>query len=356
MKIAVVGNLGQNGYMITKALRELGHQVDLFITCKNNNIPSTQDPANYEQNYSHPSWVKIYDTSNQISAFFVGRNIFSQYDRVIAITLSPAYIQFFNKDFISIATGSDLREFVFQNGIYNFLLKKAYQKTKHLFYLNPDHQSAIKKLNLESKSTFLPYPMEIDKFNYLEANQKQNEKLTVFWPTAWSTRLKGMDKFINACTALFNQGFDFNLQLVDHTNNDAMEKKDKNIMLDFIKKYQKNITVFQPIKNKEEIFKQYYQADIVADQFQIGSFGLVTAEAMCCKKPVMIYFDNDYAKYYNNEAFPGLICQTSQEIADVIKKYINNQNELKIVGKISFAWIKKYHFIQAIGKKINNVL
>ncbi len=358
MKIAIVGNLGQNGYIITKALRQLHYDADLYITCKNNNISDTQNPANYEKKYNSPDWVKIFNTQDLIAAFIKGKKIFSKYDTVIAITLSPAYIQFFNKNFISIATGSDLREFVFQRGIYSYLLRQSYQKTRHIFYLNPDHQSAIKRLKLESKASFLPYPIEISRFDYMRSNQEKNQKLTIFWPTAWSARLKGTNKFIDACAKLFDEGYDFNLRIIDHTNNDTIEQIDKDVMHGFIKKYKKQITIFNPIKNKESIFEKYYQADIVADQFQIGSFGMITAEALCCKKPVMIYFNNNFAKYYNNEILPGLICNTQREIYSILKKQLTtrDQNYLDNLGEKGYEWIKKNHSHQEVIKKIIDVL
>jgi glycosyltransferase involved in cell wall biosynthesis len=45
---------------------------------------------------------------------------------------------------------------------------------------------------------------------------------------------------------------------------------------------------------KNLLIYYYNAADIVLDQFVLGSWGLVTAEAMSCGKPVLVFYKKNY--------------------------------------------------------------
>jgi len=359
MKIAVVGNLCQIGYILTKQLRSLEINTDLYITCKDNKIGLNQNPWDYDILPAKVDWIKLYNTRPIIKAFIEGKKIFSQYDKVIALTLSPSYIQFFNKNYYCIATGSDIREFAFQKGIQNFLLNRAYKKSRYVFMPISEMSWVPKKLGIENKSWIMATPVEADKIDSLNIKSKPSEKISIFYPTNWITTKtdrghKGSEKFINACSKLFDEGYDFSIRIIDQNQNSNITKEDKDFVNNFINKYSKNITLIPRINKKENLVQEYKDVDIITDQFDLGIFGVVGLEAMCCKKALLTFFSNKYSKYYDNVMPPILNCENEQQIYETLKDILTNNKKdyLSSLGNQAFQWVSKYHDIKPVAKKI----
>ena len=348
-KIAVVGNLGHNGYVITKTLRRLGYQnAELFITCKNNYIKPAQDPRFYDGLGELPKWVKIYNTRPIIKSFLDGRKIFKNYDLIIAITLSPAYIQFFNKNFVAIATGSDLREFVFEKGAYPFLLRRAYKKCRKLFFLNPDHINAIRRLGLEKKSRFLPFAIEIEKYKEIASvaplPRNDGSELKLFWPSTWSSRLKGSDKFIIACDELLSEGFSMKLTIIDFSKSDEPTIEDKEMVFRLARRFPDKIKIIPRYNNRFELIQAYLDNDLIIDQFAIGSYGLLSAEASLVGRPVLTYFNFGESPFLN--AF------TSADIVNQIKNF----SWTKEKAERARLWAMEKHGAEKVVDKLINEL
>lgn len=365
MKLAIVGNLCQIGYIIAKQLRNIGYDVHLYITCKDNQIEPSQNPWNYDNLPEKVDWIRIYNTRPAISAFTNGFGTFSKYDKIIALTLSPSYIQFFNSSYYCIATGTDIREFVFQYGWQNFLLKRSYQKARYVFLPISEMPWVPQKLGIEKKSWFMATPIEANKINNVKSYNiiGTNQKLTLFYPTNWITTKKdrahkGTEKFINACDKLFHDGYDFSLKIIDHNDNSNITHEDKIFVNNFIAKHKKNITIVPYIKQKADLINEYIGSDIIIDQFDLGIFGVIGLEAMCCKKPLLTYFSSNYEKYYDNSAPPIINCQTEDQIYTALKDIIaKNENEsLIILGQQAYSWVSKYHDVGAVSKKIIEIL
>ncbi|MFA5165764.1 MAG: hypothetical protein WC449_00460 [Candidatus Paceibacterota bacterium] len=367
MKIAIVGNLGQSGYIIAKALRQQGQDADLFITCKNNKIAKGQDPKEYEEAAQNYSWIKLYNTSPALKAIYQGLQIFPKYDRMIALTLSPAYVQFFNKNYIAISTGSDLREFVFEKGIMNFLLRLSYKNAKYLFCGISEMNTAIKELRLENKSAPLFTPIDI---NLLESYAKKcpvgrNGDLTIFAPSSWITSKynkfsKGIDKLLEASIKLIEEGYALKLKLIDFSNA-GLKREDVEYVKNIAGQSKGKIEIIPRIPGRQELVCQYLQSDIIADQFDIGLFGNIGGEALACKKPLLTFFNKEYFKYYKGEIAPIINCQTQEEIYQELKKILllpgqEREKNLQILGEQGYNWLLRHHALPIIAQKIINVL
>ena len=363
MKIAVVGNLANLEYVIAKSLRNIGQDCDLFITCKKNNIHPTQNPDNYEK-IDDKSWIKIYDTSNPLKAFVEGKKIFPKYDRIIALTLSPAYVQFFNKNFIAICNGSDIREFAFGKGIYNKLLKRAYKKAKHILCSISEIDWAPKALGIEKKTSLFPTPIETEKFERQNKANIGNEKLSIFLPSSWSkigsfAGSKGTDIFLDGCADLLDKGYDFNIKIINQRNNPNTKPQDAEYVQNLLKKYPKNFLILEPIKDKNLLIDEYLKVDIVADQFFLGMFGMIGLETLSCKKPLINSYLTKYDKIYDNDSPPIIIANTKQEVSQKIKEIIDNNNRkefLNNLGTRGYQWVKKHHDSKILALKIMDVI
>lgn len=358
MKIAVVGNLCQNGYIIVKTLRKLGFDADLFVTCKNGFIASTQDPREYDKMDEFPKWIKTLETAEPFLFLKTAVSIRFRYDVVIALTTSPAYMQFFSKRLLCIATGSDLREHIYAQSLDARLLKCAYQKCEKIFFLNPDHLDSIRNHGWMQKAVFLPYLMEIEHFETAKPPLTDGP-LELFWPSSWSIRLKGIDSFLSACSKLFDQGYDVKLKIIDNSQGSGDQRSDTTEILDFAKKYQQHIKLIPRIKERRKLMEEYAKADIVIDQFLLGSYGAISSEAMCTHTPAMTYLSEKYASLFKQDEPPFINCHGSEQIYRSLTKYADNsqgRHNLRALGEQSFAWVKRNHQAETVVKIITNVL
>ncbi len=362
MKIAVVGNLGNIGYAYTRAMREIGHEADLFITCKKHKIIDSQNPWNSENPPDkNILWIKTIETDNIFSSFIECARKLPKYDVVLAITTSPIYCQFFTKKLISICTGSDIRDYVWQKGVKPWLLKQSYKKSYHIFVPFSEMHWAPQKIGIEKKSSPLFVAINPQPFDEIKTNQKNN-KLTIFCPASWIINRhdsKGLNKLLNAITNLLDQGYDFNTILIDHSKNENVSIEDKTYILEKIKKYPLNIKIIDRIKEKKDLIKEYKKCDLVADQFSIGMFGLVGMEALCSQKALMAYFDKKSDRFYDGETPPILNCYQENEIFDTLKKILDREisrENLLSLGQKGYDWIIKWHdektVIKSMIKKI----
>ena len=358
MKIAVVGNLGNLGYSFTKALRKIGQNADLFITYKNGLIADSQNPwiSNDDLSKNIP-WIKKIRTDNIFTIFSDCVLKLSQYDTVIAITTSPAYCQFFSKKLVSICTGSDIRDYVWQKGIKSWLLKQAYKKSYHVFVPFSEMHWAPKKLNIEKKSSPIYVTMDIQAFDTIK-QEKENDKLTIFCPTNWIINRhdsKGINKLLNAIIKLLEQGYDFDIIMIDHSQNDSIPEQDKNYIMEITKKFPNNIKIIKRIERKKDLIREYKKCDLIADQFSIGMFGLIGMEALCSRKPLMAYFNKESDKFYNGETPPILNCQNEEEIFEILKMILDgkiSRNELSSLGEKGYNWILKWHSEEKVARSI----
>ncbi|MGE4398775.1 MAG: hypothetical protein AB7D29_04545 [Campylobacterales bacterium] len=144
--------------------------------------------------------------------------------------------------------------------------------------------------------------------------------------------LKGTPALVKAVDELKLEGFNIELRLLEKLPNSA---------------------VLTEIKN----------ADLVADQFVIGWYGMFAVEAMAAGKPVLCYLREDLIKFYKaaldfDLEFPLI----NTNISDIKNKIIwayHNRNLLSDIASSSREFTKNYHSIDFIGgifSKINGTI
>jgi glycosyltransferase involved in cell wall biosynthesis len=102
---------------------------------------------------------------------------------------------------------------------------------------------------------------------------------------------------------------------------------------------------------KNLLIYYYNAADIVLDQFVLGSWGLVTAEAMSCGKPVLVFYKKNYIIRAFGEEPPILNSFSEEDIHSNLIKLANNVDFRNEVGKRSRDWIVKTHSPKLVANK-----
>lgn len=350
-RIAVIGNLANVGYLVAKALRDEGLDADLYVTSKDGAMPPGQDP-HIRFGLPRQDWIRVFATRPVIGQIRAGRRLFRDYDLVFAITLSPAYAQFFGPPMIAVATGSDMREFAFERGAYPFLLRRAYRKARHVHYVVAGLQGAAARLGLADKSSLLPLMVDMDR--YAPEDRARSGELRLFWPSAWFA-IKGTGRFVDACRILFAEGVPFHVTVVNHAEDDALAPEDRERVLGLIRDFPERFTVLEPIRDQDELRDRYLDADLTVDQFILGDVGLIDTESMALERPVLDYFDPAFAAAYGGEAPPVINAGTADEITDALRGLATDpdmRRRLMAQGKEARAWVGKHHGTKAVARKL----
>jgi len=95
---------------------------------------------------------------------------------------------------------------------------------------------------------------------------------------------------------------------------------------------------------KLRMLDYYRAADVVVDQFhdRVGSFGAVTAEAMSCGRPVIMYFNPAVHEWCLPEMPPIRSARTEEEIYARLVE-LGDAATRRRVGQESRAWIERWH-------------
>jgi glycosyltransferase involved in cell wall biosynthesis len=101
----------------------------------------------------------------------------------------------------------------------------------------------------------------------------------------------------------------------------------------------------------EQAIKLYRTADIVAEQFIIGSFGYLSLECMALAKPVVCYIRKK--DYLLDPDHCPLISVHPGELEDLLERLIRDGEERRRIGEASRQYVEKYYSLQAVGRRLD---
>ncbi len=116
-----------------------------------------------------------------------------------------------------------------------------------------------------------------------------------------------------------------------------------------------NIIWIKPVP-KNQLIQYYNIADIVLDQFVLGSWGTSTPEAMSCGKPVLMFYKKEYILRAFGEEPPILNSFSEEDIFSNLMKLAKDVDFRKEVGRKSRDWIIKTHSPNVVAKKHLEIL
>jgi len=164
-------------------------------------------------------------------------------------------------------------------------------------------------------------PIVADEYEFVGVTKHTDEPITVVHaPT--DRKKKGTKYVIDAVEKLQRDGYDIELKIVENTPND-------------------------------EAIEIYKQADIIADRFKLGWYGVFSIEAMALGKPVLVYIDDEYKQYA-----PELpVVDTKiDELVEHIAMLADDFEYRKELGRRGRSFVEEHHDGEAVVKKILNKL
>lgn len=284
------------------------------------------------------------------------RAIVKDYDLVQAYGLEPINCLIEQKPYIAYEFGT-MRDIPFEKSLRGRLLASAYQHAHKVIITNPDVLPMAKRLGLKNY-VFIPHPVDEEKFCPGESQIRQqleqefgNDVVVLFAPARHDWVVKGTDKMIQAISRLIKEARDTNIILILTTWGEETEKSKSLIAAEGIA----HRVLWFPLLPKRKMVECYRAADIVLDQFHIGTFGLATAEAMACGKPVITYFDPKIHEWCFEEMPPVVGAHTKEDIFEKLKELVKAPHERKRIGQRSREWIIRYHGWKRVAQEHYNL-
>jgi len=137
--------------------------------------------------------------------------------------------------------------------------------------------------------------------------------------------LKGTRYLIKACEQLKEEGYNFELVIVEGQPN--------------------------------EVARQIYsKADIIADQFLAGFYGLFAIEGMALGKPVLCYMRPEWVEFHGGYFHECPILSTNLDNLKENLRMLLDDPALRVeLGKRGRKYVEKYHSYEFIGKQLDTV-
>jgi len=348
MRILQAGN-ANFGYVMARELRKKGFEVDLLIPKQMiaGTITQINDPLNYDKDLEYyPEWVYDYDRNKTSKIFHIIR-LMRKYDLIHAYNTLPIHAMLSGKPYLAQSGGDDLRKTAFRKTTQGFFLKTAYKKANQFVYVWPIHKPYVERLGIKN-AIFLPRIW--DTKNFIRKNVKEDGKksLTIFFPTMEDWGIKGNDKFLKAFVKLCKEDCDVFLYYVDWGKDSEKAKE----LLNLPKVKEKTKIIQGPISRKE-MTHYMEKSDIIADQFNSGSFTRLGIESFIFGIPLLINLDENLHANLHGEAPPIINGKNEEEIYSKLKELVHSSEVLDEIGRKAHEWgIKHFDLKKNIEKYI----
>jgi len=340
MRILQAGN-ANFGYVMARELRKKGIEADLLISKQIiSGRASINDPIQHDHDLdSYPEWV-VFDEINKRTKVFNIIKMMKNYDIIHAYNAVPIHAMFSGRPYIAQSGGDDLRIKAFEKSLTGYLLRRAYKKSDQFIYVWPIHKPYVEKLGIKN-AIYLPRIWDtqyITKKNFLSSSGKS---LTVFFPTIEDWKTKGNDKFLKAFIRLCKDKKDVFLYCIDWGKD---SKKAKELL--YLPQVKERVKIIPGPISRDQMSEYIAKSDIIADQFNSGSFTRLGIESFIFGIPLLINLDEKLHSSLHGEAPPVINAKNEEEIYTKLNNYCTSKDGLSQIGIKAREWGQKHFDIQ----------
>jgi len=281
--------------------------------------------------------------------------VVSDYDIVVAYGADPidCLVDFPRKPYIAVDYGSPLRTMIFgDSGPFDpRLLRAGYEWADKVVLTNPDTQPIAEELGL--RYVFIPHPVDESKFRPGKSSVRDEierllgkDVLILFCPARQDWHIKGSDVMIRGVAKLLRNHKAPIKLILTAWGNDLERSRD------LVCRERINDKVFwQPMLTKPQLAEWCKAADVILDQFAIGTFGLATAEAMACGKPVILNFKPKVHHWCFPELPPLISAEDEDEVFREVSALVEDAVRRKQLGQQSRDWFMRYHSMDVVARE-----
>ncbi|MFQ5500510.1 MAG: glycosyltransferase family 4 protein [Candidatus Zixiibacteriota bacterium] len=357
MKVAFIGNLGNFSYTTAKYLRKYGLDAHVFVLP--GEVESIHSNPLHEDAFPNdvpPPWIHLWSGKSSLLRDY---RFFKGFDIIEAGTVLPLVLQFLVSDYVAYAHGSDLKEFASRSSLTGYLQRRAYRKARLIRFGDVTMLRWMEKFGL-TRWQFVPCIMDVDKYSShpaLSGEASDGLPLSILHPSRldWTDTsgerlsIKRNDILIKAFARFVKDGHDAKLTLVDW----GVDRRETGGLIQHLD-IENHVTIVPKMK-KSDLIRLYANADVVADQFFIGSPGLVGFEGMSSGKPVLSYLDVECAKFcYEGDIPPVVNVKTEEDVYRQLSE-LRDQSRRDSVGSDARQWMLKHHHGDVVARRLLDI-
>jgi glycosyltransferase involved in cell wall biosynthesis len=261
-------------------------------------------------------------------------------DIIHAYNATPIHAMLSNIPYIAQTGGDELRIKAFEKSLTGYLLKRSYKKADQFVYVWPIHKPLVEKLGIKNP-IYLPRIWEPHNFKKNEQDHPEQNKLTIFLPTAEIWETKGNDIFLYAFVKLCKEVDNIQLLFVDWGPDSQKAKK----LLDIPHVKEKVEIIKGPI-SREKMSEYMGKSDLLVDQFNSGSFTRMAIEAFKFGIPILINIDEKIHRELHGESPPVVNVKTSDDIYKELKELSISKDKLQKIADNAKTWYEKHYQLE----------
>jgi glycosyltransferase involved in cell wall biosynthesis len=287
--------------------------------------------------------------------FGSSERLFGSYDLVQAYGIHPILLLLVDtgKPFVTFEHGT-MRELPFEDSWYGRLLSLAYQEAGKVIITNPDVLPSARKLGRED-AVFVPHPVDETKYrpgpSELRAQlEGEGWDFVLMAPSRHDWDIKGTDRLLRAFAAFVRQDRPRALLLL---NDWGLEVERSRALIAELG-IEQNVLWLAPLP-KLKLIDAYRASDLVLDQFVLGTFGAVTAEAMACGCPVLTSFDPSIHEWCFPELPPVVDVRTPEQIYGELSRLAADDRSREELGRASRNWVERNHGWQLVVDRLLSI-
>lgn len=404
LRIGLFDNLANQAYITARALRKLGHDVEVVIQENGFDIyplarPQWEDcevdgvaPGDFKPeilDWEAPEFVRFVPYDHEMHNRYVGRaeaaqevvalyrehfgkdlprdtalvlaqhmaqwnyiSAMNDYD-VVMLSMSAIMLGVFSpKPVVICPLGGDLYIRGFDQDVTGLMFRAGFRQAAHLSLPETDYFSYIERMEAKAPRSFMPLIVDTDVYvpgdePGLRAEWKAQvggeQFLLGVCRQDWEW--KGSDKLIRAF-ARFRarpEGKDWRL-LLQAWGADIERSRAlaSELGLD-------DVTLWLSMCSKPLLRRRQRAADAVADQFVMEGYGASVLEALAAGKPVMMRPVPESARHHFRNGPPPFVAATTEDDIVAALRALSTATTRDQVGDASRAWVEAEHGYKILG-------
>jgi glycosyltransferase involved in cell wall biosynthesis len=366
-KIAIVGNLANVGYNLAKFLRWRGVDAKLHPSDAewkrvegSRSVLGVDSPANEDTSpvadaigasYS----VGPYRRRVRRLCFSLGFPHWSDVYRILAgadlihahtgtAVWAAAVKRGLGVPFIAVTTGADISELAFEDSPGGRAYIASLRQADLVLLSNTGQWKFADKLELkEPAAAFIPLAIDCDKYSPGPPPDRRDYTLLfsvsrLDWSQHRRKSLKRNDLFFRALARYLKDHPDVRVKL--RIADWGIDREPTRRLIECLGL--SPVVEYVPPGDKARLLRLYREADVIVDQFFMGSAGLSCLEGMAVGKPVLIHWDREMIRRCYVEAPPVLGCATEDEIYSQLGFALAAECRREL-GMQARTWVMRHH-------------
>lgn len=360
LRLAIVGNLCCNAVLYRQLLRGTSLQTELYMgrgeleDCTTDTLLQARADAGSLRDLKHHDWrIDIWDewpafdwlrrlpggTTVQRALCFA-RFVASlrRADLVLSFAMYhiPAWMS--GRPHVACCTGADLHEIALERGPRGWMMRRALRRAPVVkSSYDPLSRRNASRLGIRSiEPLFIPIPVGPRPVPPVEADGP----VRVFMPSRhdWADEsrdgiAKGNDRFVRAWARRVHEGWSSTLTFITYGEHvDATRRLVRDLGVE-------EHVEFRPKMLQEDLQREIERSDLIADQFDQGTPGALSLQAMATGRALAMYWDPASTFCYS-EVPPLLNSKDEEELYDLLGRYAT-RDSLMDLGRSAHAWMSR---------------